>query len=367
MAVCWFPSRHGKNMPITRQPLGSTHDGRPVDGYMLTNDAGMAAKIITYGGILMSLQVPDRHGRLTDVVLGFDTLAPYLGEHPYFGAIIGRYANRIAQGRFRLQGMDYQLACNNGPNHLHGGRAGFDRRLWRARPSGPETEPRLTLSYLSPDSEEGYPGNLQAEVTYTLTARNELRLDYRAQTDAPTIINLSHHAYFNLAGCGTVLDHRLRLLADRFLPVDDTLIPTGEQAPVTDTVMDFQRLTPIGARLQPDDEQLRRAAGGYDHNWIVSKAPGHCQLAAEFTEPSSGRRMSVYTTQPGIQFYSGNFLDGRLCGKGGRFYEKHAGFCLEPQHFPDSPNQPAFPSTLLQPTDDYRHTTVYRFDAGLRL
>jgi aldose 1-epimerase len=352
-------------MPITRQPLGSTHDGRPVDGYTLANDAGMAAKIMTYGGILMSLQVPDRHGRLTDVVLGFDTLTPYLGEHPYFGAIIGRYANRIARGRFRVQDVDYQLACNNGPNHLHGGRTGFDRRLWRARPSGSEAEPQLTLSYLSPDGEEGYPGNLQTEVAYTLTARNELRLDFRAQTDAPTIINLSHHAYFNLAGYGTVLDHHLRLLADRFLPVDDTLIPTGEQALVAGTAMDFQRLTPIGSRLQPDDEQLRRAAGGYDHNWIVTKASGRCQLAAEVAEPSSGRRMSVYTTQPGIQFYSGNFLDGRLCGKGGRFYEKHAGFCLEPQHFPDSPNQPGFPSTLLQPADDYRHTIVYRFDAGL--
>jgi len=350
-------------MPVAKQKIGSTHDGQVVDCYTLTSETGMAAKIMTYGGILMSLHVPDRQGRLGDVVLGFDTLEPYLGDHPYFGALIGRYANRIARGRFRLDGADYQLACNNGPHHLHGGRAGFDRRLWHAQPSGSETEPQLVLSYLSPDGEEGYPGNLLVEVTYSLTARNELRLDYQAKTDAPTILNLTHHAYFNLAGRGTVLEHRLRLAADRFLPVDNTLIPTGEQSAVAGTVMDFRKSTAIGLRLQSDDEQLRHAEGGYDHNWILTKTSDGCELAAEVMEPASGRCMSVYTTQPGIQFYSGNFLDGRLRGKAGRFYEKHAGFCLETQHFPDAPNHPTFPSTRLQPSGAYSHTTIYRFDA----
>lgn len=353
-------------MPATKQCIGSTHDGHTVDCYTLTNDTGMTAKIMTYGGILLSLHVPDRQGRLEDVVLGFDTLEPYLGDHPYFGALIGRYANRIARGHFRLNNVDYQLACNNGLNHLHGGLMGFDRRIWHARLSGPEAEPQLVLSYLSSAGEEGYPGNLQVEVTYTLTVRDELRLDYRAKTDMPTIINLTNHTYFNLAGYGTVLNHQLRLLADRFLPVDDMLIPTGEQASVAGTVMDFRQLTPIGSRLQSGDEQLRRAEGGYDHNWIVARKSEGCELAAEVVEPLSGRHMSVYTTQPGIQFYSGNFLDGRLRGKGGRFYEKHAGFCLETQHFPDSPNHPAFPSTQLQPADNYHHSTIYRFDAGLR-
>jgi aldose 1-epimerase len=353
-------------MPVTKQRLGSTHDGQVVDCYTLTSETGMTARIMTYGGILMALRVPDRQGCLDDVVLGFDTLAPYLGEHPYFGALIGRYANRIAQGRFHLDGVSYQLACNHGANHLHGGRLGFDRRLWRARPTGSEAEPQLALSYLSPAGEEGYPGNLQVDVTYTLTARNELRLDYQARTDAPTIINLTHHAYFNLAGRGTVLDHRLRLLADRFLPVDATLIPTGVQASVAGTVMDFRQLTAIGSRLPSDDEQLRHAEGGYDHNWILTKESRGCELAAEVMDPSSGRCMTVYTTQPGIQFYSGNFLDGRLRGKVGRLYEKHAGLCLEAQHFPDSPNQPAFPSTRLQASEDYHHTTIHRFDAGLQ-
>lgn len=350
-------------MPILKQHFGSTHDGQPIDCYTLTNRNGLEARIMTYGGILVSLRIPDRQGALADVVLGFDSLAPYLSEHPYFGALIGRYANRIARGRFRLNNVEYQLACNNGPNHLHGGIAGFDKKVWQADTEINTDGPQLILHCKSPDGEEGYPANVEVNVSYTLMQSNALKLDYSARTDGPTIINLTSHAYFNLAGHDSVLGHRLRLVADHYLPVDETLIPTGEQAAVTGTPMDFRRLTPIGHYLQSNakSEQLQRARGGYDHNWVLTKNENACMLAAEVMEPSTGRLMQVYTTQPGVQFYSGNFLDGTLTGKRGQAYQKHAGFCLETQHFPDSPNHPCFPSTVLMPYAIYQHTTVYQF------
>lgn len=350
-------------MPISSEPFGKLADGRPVERYTLSH-AGLTACILDYGGILQALQVPDRHGNLADVVLGFDTLQPYLDEHPYFGALIGRYANRIANGKFSLNGKTYQLACNNGPNHLHGGIEGFDKRLWEAEMRESEPGPQLVLRYLSPDGEEGYPGNLQVQVTYTLTAEQALQIDYQATTDAPTILNLTNHAYFNLAGCGTILDHKIALYADDYLPVNAHLIPNEFSAWVAGTAMDLRELKPIREYLQKQDEQIARAAGGFDHCWILVRKPDKNGFAAELVEPGSGRSMSVYTTQPGIQFYTGNFLDGSLTGKNGARYEKHAGLCLETQHYPDSPNHMAFPSTVLQPGETYRHSTTYRF--GIR-
>lgn len=349
-------------MPVVKTPFGTTHEGQPVDCYRLSNDGGMEAHIMTYGGTLLSLRVPDRHGEMGDVVLGFDTLAPYLEEHPYFGALIGRYANRIARGHFRLNHNEYQLACNNGPNHLHGGVEGFDRKVWHAHVPVSVAGPQLILRCHSADGDEGYPGNLQVEVSYTLTQAGELRLDYRAKTDAPTIVNLTHHAYFNLAGGGDVLDHRLQIHAERFLPVDASLIPSGELAAVAGTPFDFRQLRRISEQLNAADGQLKRAAGGYDHCWVLSNKTGECMLAAEVRAPASGRRLRVLTTQPGLQCYTGNFLDGTLQGKNGAIYGKHAGMCLETQHFPDSPNQPGFPSVVLMPDEAYQHTTIYQFD-----
>lgn len=347
-------------MTIIRQPFGVMADGQLVDCYTLTNQAGMEARIMTYGATLISLKVPDRQGKLGDVVLGFDTLPPYLGDHPYLGGVIGRYANRIAGGSFELQGRKYQLTQNEGSNHLHGGYAGFNRRLWKALPQEAHHTEQVVLHYLSHDGEEGYPGNVQVEVVYTLTDYDELRIDFRAHTDAPTIINLTHHAYFNLASKGDILGHQLRIVADRYLPVDGQLIPTGEQASVVDTPMDFRRLEPIGSRIQEPNAQLLRASGGYDHNWVLDKSSG--VLAAELCEQASGRRMQLHTTQPGLQFYSGNFFDGAFSGKSDQPYEKYAGLCLEPQHFPDSPNQPDFPSTALTSHDFYQQTAIYTFD-----
>jgi aldose 1-epimerase len=349
-------------MTVTRALFGHTHEGSAVDRYTLGNDSGMEASIMTYGGTLLSLRVPDRDGRLADVLLGFDTLAPYLEDHPYFGALIGRYANRIARGHFRLNHVDYQLACNNGPNHLHGGVEGFDRKLWRAHVPVSGAGVRLILRCHSAAGDEGYPGNLQVEASYTLTADNALRLDYRATTDAPTIVNLTSHAYFNLAGQGDVLGHELQIQASRYLPVDRNLIPDGRLLPVAGTPMDFRTLRRIDADMPAEDEQLRRAAGGFDHCWVLDDRTGACSPAAEVREPVSGRRMRVFTTQPGLQCYTGNLLDGTLPGKHGTAYGKYAGLCLEAQHFPDSPNQPAFPSTVLLPGETYRHITIYQFD-----
>jgi aldose 1-epimerase len=346
-------------MPITSQPFGQTADGAAIELYRLVNANGLEAAIMTYGGTLVSLRVPDRDGALADIVLGFDSLEPYLGDHPYFGALIGRFGNRIAGGRFTLNGQTYTLALNDGSNHLHGGPGGFHRAVWQAREHPSEIGPSLELHYLSRDGEEGYPGNLDVTVIYTLTDRNALRIDYTATTDRDTVLNLTHHAYFNLSD-GDILDHQLELDGRWFVPIDDSLIPLGELRPVQDTPMDFTTQTTIGERIAADDQQLRRA-GGYDHTWVMDKTPNAMGHAARVYEPTSGRVLEVYTTEPGVQFYSGNMLTG-LAGKGGRRYTKHSGLCLETQHFPDSPNQPSFPSTVLHPGETYNQTTIFQFD-----
>jgi aldose 1-epimerase len=310
---------------------------------------------------VVSLKVPDRRGKLGDVVLGYDTLEGYLEDNPYFGALIGRYGNRIANGRFALNGKTYQLAQNNGQDHLHGGVVGFDKVIWKAQRIGSKDGAALQLTYMSHDGEEGYPGNLSVKVVYTLTENNALRIDYSATTDRTTIVNLTQHSYFNLAGAGDILGHQLMLNADRFTPVDQGLIPTGEVRPVRGTPMDFTKPTPIGARIDQKDEQLMFGLG-YDHNWVLNR-DDQMTLAAKVFEPTTGRVMEVYTKEPGIQFYSGNFLDGSITGKGGEIYRHRHGFCLEAQHFPDSPNKPQFPSTVLSPGQEYTQTTIYKFSA----
>ncbi|MCC6626811.1 MAG: galactose mutarotase [Chloroflexi bacterium] len=347
-------------MGVIRAAFGATDDGVTIDEYTLTSARGLTARVMTYGGILVGLEAPDRDGRLADVTLGFDTLAPYLAGHPYFGALVGRFANRIAGGVFSLDGTPYQLAANNDPNHLHGGARGFDKRVWSAEPIGASDVPGVTLRFRSPDGDEGYPGTLDVAVTCTLIDA-ALRLDYTATTDRATVLNLSNHTYFNLAGGGDILGHEVTLHAARFLPVDATLIPTGELRPVRGTPMDFTTPTAIGARLPSADEQVQRAHGGYDHCWVLDAGGSALALAARVREPVSGRVLEVWTTQPGVQFYTGNFLDGSLTGRDGRAYGRHAGFCLETQHFPDSPNQSTFPSTILRPGDTYRQTTEFRF------
>jgi aldose 1-epimerase len=349
-------------MSIKKEPFGTMPDGTPVELYTLTNAHGLQVKITTYGGAVVSLLVPDRDGKLDDVALGFETLEEYVEKSPYFGCIAGRYANRIAKGRFTLNGVEYTLAQNDGDNHLHGGVKGFDKVVWNAQEKSDEDGTGLTLTHLSRDGEEGYPGNLAVEVTYTLTNNDELRIDYRATTDRDTVVNLTNHTYFNLAdgGAGDILGHELMIDADRFTPVDATQIPTGELRSVASTPMDFRHTTAIGARIGQDDEQLCFGLG-YDHNWVLNSSDGTLALAARVQEPTTGRVMEVYTTEPGIQFYSGNFLDGTIAGKGGKVYHKRHGLCLETQHFPDSPNQPGFPSTVLRPAEMYQTTTIYRF------
>jgi aldose 1-epimerase len=352
LAVCG-----GKKMSIKKQAFGKTEDGKSVDLYTLTNANGLKAEIITYGGIVTSLQVPDRNGKLADIVLGCDDVNDYAKKSPYFGALIGRYGNRIAKGRFTLDGVEYKLATNDGPNHLHGGKKGFDKVVWKAKPMQTKEGPALELTYLSRDGEEGYPGNLSCTVVYTLTNKNELKISYKATTDKATIVNLTHHSYFNLAGfsSGDILGHTLQIFADRFTPVDKTLIPTGEIKPVKGTPMDFTKPMAIGSRIKDVE-------GGYDHNYVLNSSDGSLALAASVYEPKTGRVMEIYTTEPGIQFYSGNFLDGSLKGKGA-VYNKHAGFCLEAQHFPDSPNEPDFPSVVLRPGQKYTQLTVHKFSA----
>jgi aldose 1-epimerase len=347
---------------MRKQPFGRTPDGQAVDIYTLTNQAGMEVSVMDYGGIVVSLKVRDHDGKLDDVVLGFDSLDGYLGGHPYFGAIIGRYGNRIGKGRFKLNGAEYSLARNNGENHLHGGITGFDKRIWAARDASDNQAQRLELRYLSRDGEEGYPGNLSVKVVYTLNGGNEFRIDYSATTDKDTVVNLTSHSYFNLAGQGEgdVLGHALTLYADSFTPVDQGLIPTGELRSVEATPFDFRKPAPIGARIGQNDEQLR-FGGGYDHNFVLGNGDGSLKLVARVYEPKTGRTMEVLTTEPGIQLYTGNFLDGTLKGKGAKTYLIHSGFCLETQHFPDSPNQPHFPSTVLKAGDEYQTATVYRF------
>ena len=354
-------AEHWRMDKITHEPFGSTPDGQPVERYTLHNVKGAEARIMTYGGIVTSLKMPDTNGNFDDVVLGCDTLDGYVKNSPFFGALIGRYGNRIAKGRFALDGVTYTLATNNPPNALHGGLKGFDKVVWKVvRADVSRHGPRLELAYLSKDGEEGYPGNLTVDVTYTLTDNNELRVDYAAKTDKATIVNLTQHSYFNLAAHGDILGHVVMIPADLFTPVDNTLIPTGELRPVDNTPFDFRSPTAIGARIGDNDEQLK-FGNGYDHNWVFSKRIGDLTLLARVTEPSSGRVLEVLSTEPGLQFYSGNFLDGTITGKGGRVYQFRDGFCMEPQHYPDSPNHPNFPPVVLEPGQLYRNTIIYRF------
>lgn len=343
-----------------QRSFGTAPDGRPVTLYTLRNAKGVEATICNYGGIVTSLKVPDRNGKMGDVVLGYDNLAGYLKETPYFGALIGRYGNRIAQGKFTLDGNQYTLATNNGPNALHGGIKGFDKVVWDAKPVMSPDGASLELRYVSRDGEEGYPGTLTVTALYTLTPDNALRLEYMATTDKDTIINLTQHSYFNLAGQGDILGHKVMIKADKFTPVDSTLIPTGELPPVAGTPFDFRTATTIGARINDANEQLK-FGGGYDHNWVIAKPAGKLGLMARVDEPTSGRVLEVLSTEPGLQFYSGNFLDGTITGKGGVVYQHRNGFCMEPQHFPDSPNKPNFPSVVLKPGQVYHNTIIYRF------
>jgi len=347
-------------MKLSKEQFGKTADGALVKLLTLSNGRGMEVKITNYGGIVTSIKVPDRIGRVSDVVLGHDTLEGYLRRSRYFGAIIGRHANRIAGGRFALNGAVHSLAQNNGENHLHGGIRGFDKVVWEAKVINGGDGVGLELEYLSKDGEEGYPGNLRARVVYVLTEKNELHIKYFSATDKDTVVNLTNHSYFNLAGDGTVLGHELLLNADQFTPVGKGLIPTGEVRSVCNTPMDFTRSNSIGARIDQNYEQLE-LAGGYDHNFILRGNGKALKPAAKIHEPVTGRVLEVFTTQPGIQFYSGNLLDGSIIGKGGRVYGKHAGCCLETQHFPDSPNQPSFPTTILKRSQRYEHATVFRF------
>lgn len=325
-------------------------EGGAIYLYTLKHQSGFEVSITNYGGAITSLKTPDRHGNLNDIVLGFESLQDYATNPRYFGALIGRHANRIARGRFSLNGVEYQLPCNNGVNHLHGGFRGFDKRVWTASEGGNV----LHLSYRAKDREEGYPGDLTAFVDCTLLD-NELRIDYGATTDRDTIVNLTNHSYFNLCGEGTILDHELTLNADHFTPVSEDLIPTGEIKPVAGTPMDFRNGRAIGSELD--------AAGGYDHNFVLNEWDGTLRFAARLYEASTGRVLEILTTEPGMQFYSGNFLDGSFIGKNGFVYQKYTGLCLEPQHFPDAPNHPNFPSTVLRPGEEYRHTSVYRFSS----
>jgi aldose 1-epimerase len=357
-----------KTMDIEKTEFGQTKDGVTVQLFTLTNDNGMIAKITNYGGIVTELWVPDRDGNPADVVLGFDTITDYEEKSPYFGCIVGRYANRIAEGRFTLDGVTYDgLAINNGPNHLHGGLKGFDKQVWDVEPFEVDGAVGLKLHYLSEEGEEGYPGNLDVIVTYTLTHSNELKIDYQATTYRPTVINLTNHSYFNLAGhaAGTdaMLAHRMMINADSFTPVADAnSIPTGQIRSVKESPMDFIRPVPIGERIKDDCPQLK-CGHGYDHNFVLNKTPGELSIAARAADPDSGREMEALTTEPGVQFYSANFLDG-FTGKGGAVYPARSAFCLETQHYPDSPNKPEFPSTVLRPGEKYHTTTVYKFSVG---
>jgi aldose 1-epimerase len=345
-------------MKIKKEYFGKTNDGKKVDLFTLTNKNGITLKITNYGGIITSIIVPDKNGKFDDIVLGFNTIDKYLKDHPYFGAIIGRYANRISKAKFLLNGNKYKLAANNGENHLHGGIKGFDKVLWKAEEIKRDDEIGVKLSYLSKHGEEGYPGNLSIIVTYLLTNNNELKIKYEAETDKTTFVNLTNHSYFNLRGAGNsdILSHVLTIHADKYTPVDKGLIPTGELKKVKGTPMDFLKPYAIGLRI-------KKVNGGYDHNFVLNQTKGILSLAARVFEPETGRMIEILTTQPGIQFYSGNFLDGTIKGKNGKQYNKHYGFCLETQHFPDSPNHPKFPSTILKPGEKYIHTTIYKFSS----
>jgi aldose 1-epimerase len=352
----------GRAAGVERSPFGRLATGEAVDVFTLRNSGGVRVRVSGYGGVIVSIHTPDREGRLADVVLGYDDLGGYVGDDAYLGALVGRYANRIRGGRFVLDGRQHTLATNDGPNHLHGGERGFNKFPWAAEPFHAADGVGVALARTSPDGEEGYPGALDVRVRYTLSDQDELALEYRATAGRATPVNLTQHSYFNLAGdpARDVLGHEIRIEADRFTPIDPTQIPSGELAPVEGTPFDFREMVRIGARIDADDEQLRRGQG-YDHNWVLRGGGRSLALAARVWEPTSGRTLEVRTTEPGVQFYSGNVLDGSIRGKGGRSYERRSGFCLETQHFPDSPNQPGFPSTVLRPGEEYVSRTVYRF------
>ena len=347
---------------LTQAPYGRTPGGQVVDLITLRNGHGIEMTVLTYGGVIATLRTPDKSGALDDIVLGFDDLQSYLDKSRYFGCLIGRYGNRIAKGKFTLDGQTYTLATNNGVNHLHGGNVGWDKVVWASEPFQRGDGVGTVLTYTSKDGEEGYPGTVKAKVTYTLTEDDRLVVDYEATTDKTTIINLTQHSYFNLGGARTadILGHELKLHAGHYTPVDATLIPTGEIATVEGTPFDFRSSTAIGARIDAKNEQITRGKG-YDHNFVLTRSGAGLAEAADVYEPTTGRTMTIATTEPGIQFYSGNFLDGSVTGKGGRVIPHRSGFCLETQHYPDSPNQPKFPSTTLKPGDVYKSQTVFRF------
>ncbi len=343
-------------MSVSKSPFGKTADGKQIELYTCVNAQGLVMKVMTYGATVVEIQTPDRNGKLANITLGFDSLPGYLGEHPYFGATVGRYANRIAKGKFTLDGKHYTLATNNGTNHLHGGIVGFSRVVWDAQTVKKDDAVGVKFTYVSKDGEEGYPGNLKASVTMTLSNDDAMRIDYEAVTDKATPINLTNHSYWNLAGAGsgTILNHQLMLTADKYLPVDDTLIPTGKLADVADTPFDFRKPHRIGQRI----DQVTGDPPGYDHCFVLRSQDGTMALAARVTEPGSGRVLEVLTTQPGIQFYTGNFLDGSSANGG---YNRNDGLCLETQHYPDSPNRNAFPGVILRPGEVYRQSTLHRF------
>ncbi len=354
-------TKNDSGLTVTEKPYGNTGGGE-VTEYTLENKNGMRVGVINYGGIITSIYAPDKDGQLADVVLGFDSLSGYEGQNPYFGAFVGRYGNRIAKGQFTIDGEKYQLPTNDGPNSLHGGDTGFNRKWWNLTPLEEDGRVGVELTGTSADGDMGYPGNLDVTVRYWLDNDNELTLEYEATTDKATPVNLTNHTYFNLkgAGNGDILNHEVMIDADEFTPVDATLIPTGELQPVEGTPFDFTEPTAIGSRISETDEQLKRG-GGYDHNWVLNDSGPALHPAALVYEPTTGRTLEVSTTEPGVQFYVGNFLDGSNVGKGGKAYDYRTGFCLETQHFPDSPNQDAFPSTILEPGDTYESTTVYKF------
>jgi aldose 1-epimerase len=349
---------------MKKDVFGKMPDGTAVDIYTLTNANGISASITSYGGRVVSLKVPDKKGAIGDVVLGFDTLDGYLADNPFFGALVGRYGNRIGKAQFTLDGRLYKLAANDGPNSLHGGKKGFDKVVWTAADVTTKDTPALELRYLSKDMEEGYPGALSSIVTYSLTPQNELKIEYKATTTMNTVLNLTNHSYWNLAGAGEgdILAHHIMIAASKFTPVDKTLIPTGELKSLDGSPLDFRNSTAIGQRIDQDDEQLKFGKG-YDHNFCIDGADGSLKRCAIVTDAASGRTMEVLTTQPGVQFYTGNFLDGKLKGKGGKAYGRRGALCLETQHYPDSPNKPNFPTTELKPGEEYKHTTVYKFSA----
>jgi aldose 1-epimerase len=353
------PRADSQRAPISKSEFGKLPDGTVIDAYTLHGGHGATVTIITYGALVTQLLVPDKSGKLGDVVLGFDKLESYVGDpHPYFGATIGRYGNRIANGKFTLDGKEYHLYINNAPNSLHGGKVGFDRRVWQAAPSENAQGQSVRFTYVSSDGEEGYPGALTVNVTYTFTTSNQLQIKYSAETDKPTVLNLTNHSYFNLAGQGNgdVLQHVLQLNCDNYTPVDPTLIPTGEIKSVANTPLDFRKPTPIGAHIGEIKD-----IGGYDHNFVVNGKMGTLRLAAKVDDPSTGRQMEVWTTEPGMQFYSAIHLDPSIVGKGGKPYQKYGALCLETQHYPDSPNHPKFPTTVLRPGQKFTSETIYKF------